>query len=235
MRQIVLDTETTGLDPASGHRVIEIGCVEIFNGIPTGRHFHRYLNPERVVPPEVRAVHGLTEEFLADKPLFAEEAGAFLDFIAADPLIAHNAGFDISFVDSELGRLGFPAIAPARVIDTLALARKAFPGAPCSLDALCKRFNIDATHRALHGALLDAQLLAHVYLELTGGRQRDLTMGFAARKPNGAAAPRGARPPRPHAASAGELAAHGEAMAKIRNNLWTGNADAEENPRAGGA
>jgi DNA polymerase-3 subunit epsilon len=221
MREIILDTETTGLDPSSGDRVVEIGCVEIINGIPTGKHFHKYLNPERDMPPEAEAVHGLSAAFLADKPKFAEVVGEFLDFIGADPLIAHNAGFDMNFIDFELKTHGFAPIAASRVTDSLLLARKAFPGQPCSLDALCKRFSVDTSSRQLHGALLDARLLAEVYLELTGGRQREISISFAAKgKTSKVEVKRENREPRPHEASDEELAAHEEAMKKLSGNLW---------------
>jgi DNA polymerase-3 subunit epsilon len=218
MREIVFDTETTGFDPTDGHRIAEIGCIEVVNGIPTGKHFHRYVNPERDMPPGAQAVHGLTEEFLRDKPLFGEIVGELLDFIAADPMVAHNAGFDISFLDFELSRLGFPPIAPARVIDSLLMARKAFPGQPCSLDALCKRFAIDLSERSLHGALLDAKLLASVYLELCGGRQRGLSMKFAIRGGDGLR--KQFREPRPHAASEDEIALHDAAIGNLKDTLW---------------
>lgn len=176
MREIVLDTETTGLDPLRGDRVVEIGAVELENLIPTGRVFHSYFNPGRPIPPEATRVHGLTDEFLADKPLFAGAAGPFLDFVATAPLIIHNAPFDMGFLNAELKRLGFPALSMARAVDTLVLARRLFPGAPNSLDALCKRFGVDASAREWHGALLDARLLADVYLELRGGRQPGLSI-----------------------------------------------------------
>lgn len=221
MREIVFDTETTGFDPASGHRIVEIGCVEIMNGIPTGKHFHKYINPERDMPAEAQAVHGLSAEFLKTHPTFGEIAGEFLDFIGADPLIAHNAGFDITFVDFELKTLGFPPISPSRVTDSLIMARKAFPGQPCSLDALCKRFSLDLSNREFHGALLDAKLLASVYLELCGGRQRDLSMKFAI-KGGGAAGRKDVRAPRPHAASEEEIATHKDAVAGLKDNPWNG-------------
>ncbi len=174
-REIVFDTETTGMDPVAGHRVIEIGCVEIIDFIPTGKVWHQYLNPERDVPQEAVAVHGLTEKFLSDKPVFSQVFADFLDFIGHDTkLVAHNASFDLKFLNSELRAVGHPGIKPARIVDTLLIAREKFPGAPASLDALCKRFEIDNTNRELHGALLDAQLLAEVYLALNGGRQRGL-------------------------------------------------------------
>ena len=222
MREIIFDTETTGLDPLQGHRVVEIGCVEVMNFIATGRTFHAYLNPQRSVPSEAAMVHGLTDEFLADKPLFAEVVEEFLTFIGDAPLVAHNASFDMGFVNAELVRLGFPAMPKDRATDTVLMARKMFPGAPASLDALCKRFNVDLSSRKLHGALLDAQLLAEVYLELRGGRQPDLAI--AATTANETAAmesrPREFRAPRPHAPSAEELAAHESFLAQLKDPLW---------------
>src|SRR5919112_3219435 len=171
MREIVFDTETTGLNPAGGDRIVEIGCVEIFNRIETGRHFHAYFNPERPMPSEAEAVHGLTNLFLSDKPRFGEKAGELLDFIEDSPLVAHNASFDFGFLNHELENCGRPIVSMHRMVDTLTLARSRHPGAKHSLDALCMRFGIDRSHRVKHGALLDAQLLAQVYVELTGGRQ----------------------------------------------------------------
>jgi DNA polymerase-3 subunit epsilon len=179
MREIVLDTETTGLDPAEGHRVVEIGAVELLNHLPTGRTFHRYLNPERPMPPEALAVHGLDDAFLRDKPLFAAVADEFLAFIGDAPLIAHNAAFDARFLDAELVRIGRPRLNPARIVDTRALAIARFPGSPASLDALCRRFGIDNSARTKHGALLDSEILAEVYLELIGGRQPDFGLTAA--------------------------------------------------------
>lgn len=176
MREIVLDTETTGLNPLQGDRIVEIGCVELENHLPTGNTYHCYLNPERDVPDEAARVHGLTTEFLADKPVFAQEVDHFLNFIGEAPLIIHNAAFDMGFLNAELTRHGFPTLPMDRALDTLLMARKKFPGAPASLDSLCKRFGVDASSRKFHGALLDAQLLAEVYLELCGGRQPDLVM-----------------------------------------------------------
>lgn len=176
-REIVFDTETTGLDPYEGHRLVEIGCIELENHMPTGRTYHQYINPERDIPAEVVAVHGLDNERLKDEPTFGEVVGDFVDFIGGDAkLIAHNAEFDMKFVNAELKMFGFPSIDPRRVIDTLPMARKKFPGSPASLDALCRRFGIDNSTRTLHGALLDSELLAEVYLELLGGRQRGLVM-----------------------------------------------------------
>ena len=174
MREICLDTETTGLKPEEGHRVIEIGAVELMDKVPTGREYHVYINPERDVPPGAVEVHGLTAEFLADKPRFADIAEEFLAFIEDATLVIHNAEFDRRFLNAELERLGLPLIPRERCVDTLAIARAKFPGAPASLDALCKRFAIDNSHRDLHGALIDAKILAEVYLELVGGRQRAL-------------------------------------------------------------
>jgi DNA polymerase III subunit epsilon len=180
MREIVLDTETTGLDPTAGHRVIEIGCVELLNHIPSGRVWHRYINPRRDVPREAYDVHGLSAEFLADKPEFGAVAPDFLDFIDGARLIIHNASFDIGFLNAELESADRPSIAFNRVIDTLALARRRHPGAPNGLDDLCRRYGIDNSRRDKHGALLDAELLAEVYIELIGGRQAVLGLVEAA-------------------------------------------------------
>jgi DNA polymerase-3 subunit epsilon len=174
MREIVLDTETTGLDPNKGDRLVEIGCVEIVNRFLTGRVFHRYLNPERPMSPDAFAVHGLSDAFLADKPKFREVADEFVQFIGDDPLVIHNASFDIGFLNHELKRLGKPTIASSRVVDTLMLARRRHPGQQNSLDALCQRYGIDNSRRTKHGALLDSEILAEVYAELTGGRQSSL-------------------------------------------------------------
>lgn len=176
MREIVLDTETTGLNPLQGDRLIEIGCIEIEDYLPTGQTYHRYFNPERDVPEGATQVHGLTSAFLADKPLFLQEVEAFLDFIGDAPLVIHNAPFDMGFINAELTRAGYKTLPMTRAVDTLPMAKRKFPGAPASLDALCKRFDIDLSVRSFHGALLDAQLLAGVYLELRGGRQPGLDM-----------------------------------------------------------
>jgi DNA polymerase-3 subunit epsilon len=176
MREIVLDTETTGMDPFAGDRIVEIGCVELLNHIPTGNHYHVYINPERDVPAEVVAVHGLTEEFLKDKPTFAEIYTDFLDFIGDAKLVIHNAEFDMKFINHHIQEMGAPSVPAPRIIDSLIMARQKFPGSPASLDALCKRFDIDNSNRTLHGALLDAELLADVYLELLGGRQTGLDL-----------------------------------------------------------
>lgn len=178
MREIVMDTETTGLDPAEGHRIVEIGAVELWNHMPTGRTYHQYINPQRSMPAEAFAIHGLGDDFLRDKPLFADVAGAFLDFVGDARLVIHNAAFDMRFLNAELQMVRRPVLAADRAIDTLAIARRRFPGAQSSLDALCRRFGIDNSARTKHGALLDSEILAEVYLELVGGRQPGLV--FAA-------------------------------------------------------
>lgn len=180
MREIILDTETTGLDPKSGDRLVEVGCVELLNRIPTGREFHRYINPERDVPAEAVAVHGLSGTFLEDKPLFAHVAGEFLEFIGEDSLIIHNANFDIGFLNAELGRISLPAITMDRVTCTLQLARRRHPAGPNNLDALCRRYGIDISKRTKHGALKDSLLLAEVYIELLGSRQAALGLAVGA-------------------------------------------------------
>ena len=176
MREIVLDTETTGLDPFQGHRLVELGCIELVNGIPSGQSFHRYLNPERDMPAEAQAVHGLSAEFLKDKPYFSEVADEFLAFIDDAPLVAHNAMFDLGFLNAELERAGKPLVIRERLVDTLLLARRKHPGGPNRLDDLCARYGIDNSRRTKHGALLDAELLAEVYVELTGKRQARLSL-----------------------------------------------------------
>jgi DNA polymerase III subunit epsilon len=174
MREIVFDTETTGIDPLKGDRLVEIGAIELYDYLPTGKTFQVYINPERAVNPDAERVHGLSDKFLKDKPKFAEIVQDFLEFIEDSPLIAHNASFDVGFINAELTRCGIAALPSKRFIDTLPMARKKFPGQPNSLDALCNRFNIDKTHRVKHGALLDSELLAAVYLELKGGRQKSM-------------------------------------------------------------
>ncbi len=196
MREIVLDTETTGLDPAAGDRIVEIGALELVNHMPTGRTFHHYINPERPMPQEAFAVHGLSSAFLSDKPVFAAIEEDFLAFVAEDRLVIHNAAFDMKFLNAELARLGRPALPMTRAIDTLDLARRRFPGALNSLDALCRRFGVDNSNRKLHGALLDSELLAEVYLELIGGRQPGLTLGAAGPADAAAAGPADWTPPR---------------------------------------
>jgi len=174
MREIVLDTETTGFEPEQGDRIVEIGAVELYNHVPTGETYHQYINPERAMPQEAFEVHGLGDEFLADKPKFAAIGKAFLDFIGEDAkLVIHNAAFDMKFLNAELGWMGLPKLPMDRAVDTLDIARRKYPGSPASLDALCRRFNIDNTARTLHGALLDSEILAEVYLELIGGKQPD--------------------------------------------------------------
>ena len=221
MREIVIDTETTGLDPRGGDRIVEIAAVELVNHLPTGRVFHQYLNPDRDMPQDAFAVHGLSAEFLADKPRFAEIAEPFIGFIDGARLVIHNAEFDIAFINAELGRLSRPSVARDLAIDTLALARQKFPGAQASLDALCRRFAIDNSARAKHGALLDAELLSEVYLELIGGRQAgfDLATTRSAEQIVIDAA-RLYRPARPHAPSLAELAAHAALVARLKEPLW---------------
>ncbi len=223
MREIALDTETTGFDHAKDDRMVEIGCIELINHVPTGETFQRYLNPERDMPPGAFGVHGLSTEFLADKPLFADVVDAFLAFIGSDALIIHNAAFDLGFLDAELARLGRPALARDTVIDTLSMARRTFPGAPASLDALCRRFAIDSSDRAFHGALLDAGLLAEVYLALIGGRQPGLELGAAAETKASPATEEketAARPPRPHQPSPAEIEAHAAFIDDLKDPIW---------------
>ncbi len=227
MREIVLDTETTGFEPAEGHRLVEIGCVELFNHLPTGREFHSVLNPEREVPAEAEAVHGLSTLFLEKAPLFSAVAPAFLEFIGDAPLIIHNASFDLKFLNAELLAHGHPRLAPERAIDTLLMARKKFPGAPASLDALCRRFGIDTSAREKHGAIIDCQLLAGVYLELIGGRQPGFSLTAAVKESGSlnAAGPvveRPFRPARPHHASDAEKAAHTAFLQqRVKKAMWT--------------
>ena len=231
MREIVFDTETTGLNPAGGDRVVEIGCVEIYNRIETGRHFHAYFNPERDMPFEAQEVHGLTNLFLSDKPRFAERVEELLDFLEDSPLVAHNASFDFGFLNFELERCGRPSLSMSRMVDTLAMARTRHPGAKHSLDALCVRFGIDRSQRVKHGALLDAQLLAQVYVELTGGRQIGLGLVADTRRLDASAGPgtvkvREPRAARPHEALAGELERHRAFIEKLVNPLWARFAEA---------
>lgn len=224
MREIVLDTETTGLDPASGHRLVEIGCVELINHIRTGNYYHAYLNPERDMPREAENVHGLSAAFLADKPLFNAVAASFLEFIGEDRLVIHNAAFDLKFLNAELDRIGKPLIPHDRALDTVLMARKMFPGQPASLDALCKRFAIDTSARTKHGALLDSELLADVYLELRGGRQSTLGLVASAEEASGDAAlaftGHTGIPQRHFPPTADEQAAHRTMLDKIKNPLW---------------
>lgn len=230
MREIIFDTETTGFDPKTGDRLVEIGCVELVDRRETGVTFHAYFNPERDMPAGAEAVHGLSAAFLSDKPLFRDLADELLDFIGDSPLVAHNAGFDFGFLNAELTLIEFEPVCMSRMVDTVALARKRHPGAKLSLDALCSRYGIDRSHRVKHGALLDAELLAQVYVELKGGRQIGLELAAeativettqmvtATAVRQAPARPR--RDPRPHQASAAELARHREFMTSIEEPLW---------------
>ncbi len=222
MREIVLDTETTGFNPSEGHRIVEIGCIELHNFVPTGTVWHSYINPERDMPDGAFQVHGLSEAFLADHPVFAEVASDFLEFLGESKLVIHNAAFDLGFINAELEMLGLPPIPPSRTVDTVQMARAKFPGAQASLDALCRRFGIDNSARTKHGALLDAELLADVYLELIGGRQHGLALvsGEAAGPADRSTAERPARAPRPHAASDAERAAHAAFLQQLTDPLW---------------
>jgi len=226
MREIVLDTETTGLDPTTGDRIVEIGCIELINHVPSGRTLHHYFNPERDMPLAAFEVHGLSTEFLSSYPVFAALADEIVEFVGDAVLVIHNASFDMKFINSELRRISRPEIPMAQALDTVQLARRKYPGAQVSLDALCRRFEIANGHRTLHGALLDADLLAAVYLELIGGRQPGLAL---AAEPSGEptasqrAAERAARPyrePRPHAPSPEELAAHRAFLESINDPIW---------------
>ena len=224
MREIIFDTETTGLSPAGGDRMVEIGCVEMFNRVETGRSYHAYFNPQRAMPSEAEAVHGLSNIFLSDKPDFADTAHELLDFIGDAPLIAHNATFDFGFLNHELQRCSRDPVCLSRMICTLVLARSRHPGAKHSLDALCTRFGVDRSHRVKHGALLDAQLLAQVYVELTGGRQIGLTlvddMVVTGAAHQTAAPERPFRAPRPHFASDLERERHRRFIEALAKPLW---------------
>ncbi|HMO67098.1 MAG TPA: DNA polymerase III subunit epsilon [Novosphingobium sp.] len=225
MREIIFDTETTGLDPRNGDRMVEIGCVEMVNRVTTGRTFHAYFNPDRDMPEAAERVHGLSAAFLSDKPRFVERAEDLLEFIADSPLVAHNAGFDFGFLNMELERCGLEEVSRDRMVDTVAIARLRHPGAKNSLDALCTRYGIDRSHRTKHGALLDAELLAQVYVELTGGRQIGLELAGSQAAEAVAAATiirreRPFRAPRPHAPSPEERAAHEAFLATIKEPLW---------------
>ena len=228
MREIVLDTETTGLSPQDGHRLVEIGCLELFNHVATGNFFHAYLDPERDMPEGALKIHGLTTDFLRGQPKFADKADAFLAFIGEDPLVIHNASFDMGFINAELKRIGRQALPMARAIDTLDIARRKFPGAQNNLDALCRRFDIDNSAREKHGALLDSELLAEVYLELMGGRQPGLVLQAdieAARSPGAETAKvqAQARPvPLPPRLTDAEREAHDAFIAGLRGEaLWS--------------
>ena len=235
MREIVLDTETTGISPRDGHRIIEIGALELMHHLPTGNKLHIYINPERDIDDGAVAVHGLTSAFLSDKPVFAEIVDEFLLFIGDAPLVIHNASFDMGFINAELDKIQHPPLPMDRAIDTLAMARKKFPGAQANLDALCRRFEIDNSYRDLHGALVDADLLASVYVELLGGRQPGLSLGSENKNDTAAVAidadqvssrlrvdreKKPVRPTRPHAPTADEKAAHDEFLAKLKDPIW---------------
>jgi DNA polymerase-3 subunit epsilon len=227
MREIVFDTETTGLDPLSGDRLVEIGCVELINRIPTGQTYHAYFHPERSMPSAAEAVHGLSERFLSDKPKFAEKVSEILEFLGDSMLIAHNARFDFGFLNAELARCGQRAVDYARMIDSLTIARTLHPGAKHSLDALCSRYGIDRSHRVKHGALLDAELLAQLYIELTGGRQIGLTLVAEVAAASQSqdeiilqAVPVAVRPARHFAPGEAELARHAAFVGRLDNPLW---------------
>ncbi len=225
MREIALDTETTGLDPEYGHRLIEIGCVEMLGRVRTGRVFHCYINPERDVPAEAQRIHGISSEFLLDKPVFSQVVTDFLEFLDEAPLIIHNAQFDMKFLNYELKSLGFKPLSFDRVTDTLTLARQKFPGSPANLDALCRRFSIDLSARTRHGALLDAELLADVYLELMGGRQAGLALdanveAVSSHPADADSSPHMEVPLRVFAVSDEERAAHRAFLKKLKNSIW---------------
>jgi DNA polymerase III subunit epsilon len=221
MREIVLDTETTGLDPLAGHRIIEIGAVELVNHVPTNRTFHQYLNPDMAIEAEATAVHGITNEQLKDKPRFDQVVEELIEFLGDARLIIHNADFDVGFLNAELARIGFPTLPPTRATCTVKLARRKYPGSPASLDALCRRFAIDNSARTLHGALLDAQLLAECYLEMMGGRQPTLVLAAErAAASHATTITLVARPPRPHTPSAEELEAHAALLSMLKEPVW---------------
>ncbi|CAN5305759.1 DNA polymerase III subunit epsilon [soil metagenome] len=232
MREIIFDTETTGFDPASGDRLVEIGCIELVNRVPTGETFHAYFNPQRSMPASAEAIHGLSDTFLSDKPLFLHGADALLEFLGDSPLVAHNARFDFGFLNHELKLIARDPISLDRMVDTVAMARMLHPGAKHSLDALCTRYGIDRSHRVKHGALLDAELLAQLYIELTGGRQIGLILadegtGQAdAMERSLVSTVRPVRPARPHCASAEELERHAAFIATLDKPLWLSGAAA---------
>lgn len=221
MREIIFDTETTGFEPSEGHRLVELGAIEVFNHVPTGQVFHEYINPERDIPADATRVHGITNENVRNCPVFAQIADRWLEFIGSARLVAHNATFDMKFINAELAWADRPALPPERFLDTLALARKKYPGAPASLDALCRRFNIDNSHREKHGALLDSELLAEVYLELCGGRQPGLALAGGSGDDEGIVVDRPFRPARPHAASPDEEERHRAfVLKKVKAPIW---------------
>lgn len=227
MREIIFDTETTGLDPTTGDRMVEIGCIEMVNRVATGETYHAYFNPERDMPAEAERVHGLSAQFLSDKPLFRDSVAPLLAFLSDSPLVAHNAQFDFGFLNAELRACGQDDIGDDRMVDTLAIARQRHPGAKHSLDALCTRYGVDRSHRVLHGALLDAELLAQVYVELTGGRQIGLALAAEVSVENTSQTavfrPQLGeyRAPRPHAASAEEVARHKVFLDTLNAPIWT--------------
>jgi DNA polymerase-3 subunit epsilon len=229
MREIIFDTETTGFDPANGDRMVEIGCIEMVSRVMTGKHYHAYFNPQRPMPAAAEQVHGLSDRFLSDKSAFGEKADELLAFLGDSPLVAHNASFDFGFLNHELQHCGRPPVSLDRRVDTVALARVKNPGAKLSLDALCTRYGIDRSHRVKHGALLDAELLAQLYIELTGGRQIGLGLADDNNKAdkmmgqmdvNSVQTTKTFRPARAHSASSEELARHAEFVAKIKDALW---------------
>jgi len=232
MREIVLDTETTGFEPSEGHRLVEIGCVEIINKIPTKNVYHQYINPERDMPAEAERVHGLSEDFLSKKPLVAEVIGDFIDFIGDAPLVIHNAEFDMKFLNAELKTCGFVMLPMSRSIDTLRMAREKFPGSPANLDALCRRFGIDNSDRTFHGALLDAELLAEVYLELSGGRQHGFTLSDESEDSAGVTTSavksvikKQERPHRKFPLNEAEKQIHQKMLARLTDPIWQGQAE----------
>ena len=223
MREIIFDTETTGVNPAGGDRIVEIGCIEMINRVETGREYHAYFHPERSMPSEAEAVNGLSDRFLSDKPLFADKAQELIDFLGDAPMVAHNAGFDFGFLNRELALCGRDPICLTRMVCTLVIARTRHPGAKHSLDALCSRFGVDRSQRVKHGALLDAQLLAQVYIELTGGRQIGLGLVADVSSDSVAATTpidRPLRPARPHFASDEEITRHRAFIARLKQPLW---------------
>jgi DNA polymerase-3 subunit epsilon len=234
MREIVLDTETTGISAADGHRIIEIGALELVNHTPTGNNLHLYINPERDIEDGAFAVHGISPEFLADKPVFADIAEQFMEFVGDDQMVIHNASFDMAFINAELARLALPEYPMSRAVDTLAMARKKFPGAQANLNALCRRFEIDNSHRDLHGALVDADLLTEVYIELLGGRQPDLSLDDTRAEQQGQQSASetlldqsgfsiqrdAAQFSRPHMPTDAELSAHKDFLEKIEDPIW---------------
>lgn len=220
MREIVMDTETTGLDPYDGHRLVEIGAVEVVNYMPTGNTYHQYINPERDMPEEAFKIHGISAEFLADKPVFRDVVDGFLDFIGEDRMVIHNASFDMKFLNAELEALDRPRLPMDRALDSLKLAQRKFPGSPNNLDALCKRFNVDLSVRVKHGALLDSELLAEVYLNLMGGRQTGLDLAQAGKQEVAVKVKRAVRAPRTFAVPETDLANHRAFVETLKDPIW---------------